>query len=373
MKVLFFTNIPSPYRMCFFGKLANYMDLVVGVERLNAADREDKWLSKESEGFALHRIPSIAIGNESSIGIATGVIKKEKADFIIFDGYSSPTAILSIIYCIIKKIPYAISIDGAIDNNTTGIKKSLKKFLIKNATAWLSPCMKGNEILVKYGADSKRIYWYPFTSMTADEILQCSLSAEQKMHIRETLNLPTDRKILISVGRFSKQHAYRKGFDVLLKVAKLIDPQIMIYIIGDEPTDEYKKKIEDDNIKNVEFIGFMKSNELYKYFQAADLSVLLTREDIWGLVVNESLANGCPVITTYMCGAGLELIKDGYNGYLVKNLEDPQGIGNLIETTISDEKKLSKMSENSIESIQHYSIEEMVEKHVEALTSILGR
>ena len=50
---------------------------------------------------------------------------------------------------------------------------------------------------------------------------------------------------------------------------------------------------------------------------AADAFVLPTREDIWGLVINEAMAYGLPVVTTDRCNAGLELIKNNVNGYVV--------------------------------------------------------
>ena len=50
--------------------------------------------------------------------------------------------------------------------------------------------------------------------------------------------------------------------------------------------------------KNVYFIEFKKSEELNEYYKAADIFVHPTREDIWGLVVNEAMAKGLPVVTT---------------------------------------------------------------------------
>ena len=51
---------------------------------------------------------------------------------------------------------------------------------------------------------------------------------------------------------------------------------------------------------------------------ASDLFVLPTREDIWGLVINEAMSFGLPIITTRKCIAGTELITDGENGYLLE-------------------------------------------------------
>ena len=50
-KVLFSTNVPSPYRMDFFNELGKYCDLTVCFERKTASDRDGKWKGKAPETF----------------------------------------------------------------------------------------------------------------------------------------------------------------------------------------------------------------------------------------------------------------------------------------------------------------------------------
>ena len=123
------------------------------------------------------------------------------------------------------------------------------------------------------------------------------------------------QKNVLTVGQF----IHRKGFDILLKAHQYNDDDVALIIIGGSPTEEYLKIIKDYNLKNVYFIEFQKKSVLAQYFKAADLFVLPTREDIWGLVINEAMGYGLPVITTENCVAGIELIEDGINGYIVPN------------------------------------------------------
>ena len=92
--------------------------------------------------------------------------------------------------------------------------------------------------------------------------------------------------------------------------------------------------------------------------------VLPTREDIWGLVINEAMANGLPVITTDHCVAGIELIKDYQNGFLVP-INDVQALRDRIAESITDDAMLQKLSENSLQVIQEYTIENMAKQHFE--------
>ena len=154
------------------------------------------------------------------------------------------------------------------------------------------------------------------------------------------------KKIAITVGQF----IHRKGFDVLLNAWAKCDKEYELYIIGATPTKEYL------DIKE----------ELNCYYQAADLFVFPTREDIWGLVVNEAMANGLPVITTDKCVAGLELIKNGENGYIVPT-ENQDELAKRINELLSNDWLLENMAKDNLQKIRRYTVENMANVHASIL------
>lgn len=93
-------------------------------------------------------------------------------------------------------------------------------------------------------------------------------------------------KVVLTVGQF----IHRKGFDVLLEAWKDCSKDAELYIVGAEPTEEYQRIKEELELNNAYFVGFKTEDQLKQYYKAADLFVLSTREDIWGLVVNEAMA-----------------------------------------------------------------------------------
>ena len=90
-------------------------------------------------------------------------------------------------------------------------------------------------------------------------------------------------------------------------------------------------------------------------------SALIVQEDIWGLVINEAMAYGLPVITTDRCVAGLELVEEGVNGSIVPVGDDAALAGKMKEILSSD---LEKMGTASLEKIRAYTIENMAKAHV---------
>ena len=113
------------------------------------------------------------------------------------------------------------------------------------------------------------------------------------------------------------------------------------------------------------FVDFQTSDVLKKYYMAADLFVLPTRLDIWGLVINEAMAHGLPVITTDTCAAGVELVNEG-NGIIIPS-EDISALNESIIKIISDNDLRLKMSQKALLKIKEYTIENMVKVHLKVL------
>ena len=81
-----------------------------------------------------------------------------------------------------------------------------------------------------------------------------------------------------------------------------------------------------DKIAVFHFIDFLQTSELKQYYKLSDIFVLPTKYDVWGLVVNEAMSQGLPVISTSACVAAIELVSNGYNGYVIDRVDDWKAI-----------------------------------------------
>lgn len=373
MKVVFLTNLPSPYRRMFFSELGKLCDLTVIYEREEARDRDKKWKSEYVNTYEEIFLKSKNIGDENSVSFdILKYLKKNQYDIYIIGMYSTFTAMLAIMYLKIKRIPFIQSTDGGFISDENRLKYIVKRFFIGSADLWLSTGDNSTKYLCHYGAEMEKIVKYPFTSIRSIDLNNRSkMNLNEKELIKQKIKI-NEEKVLISVGRFSYGHGYRKGFDTILDVADKIDPEIGIYIIGEKPSKEFVKKKQDKNLNNVHFIGFLEQNDLSKYYAVADAFILLTREDIWGLVINEAMSFSLPIITTYQCNAGLELIKDDVNGYLV-DAEDVASTVEIINKIFSNNELLNRLGRNAKVAIQDYSIENMANRHIEIFEEFCQR
>lgn len=363
MKVLFLVNLPAPYRRLFFSELGKKCDLTVIYERASARDRNKKWAEEKNGNYKEIFLKGKKIGDDNSLSLEIiKYLKKGKYDRIVVGMYSTFTAMIAITYLQIKQIPFYLSTDGGFVSEESNIKYHIKHHFIGAASHWLSTGANATDYLVHYGANRNKVSVYPFTSLTKDDLNSAKrYLATDKKKLRNKLGM-TEEKILLSVGRFTYEGGYGKGYDTLLKVAERLDNTIGIYIVGDEPTEEFIQWKEQKNLKYVHFIGFKEKKELALFYAAADAFILLTKGDVWGLVINEAMSFALPIITTLQCNAGTELVRNGENGYLV-NAGDVDATERAINSVFASPKQILKMSKKSLENIQIYSIENMAETH----------
>ncbi len=364
--IVFLTSGKTPYRTAFFKELSKYKNVCVLYELERSYERE--WDVEKNHTEALREIVLKSIKKNINTALCPEVLKYLKKDkkCVIVGGYSTPTGMLSIAWMKLIGKPYVLNADGGIIKKDKWLRKRIKKFFISGAAYWLSSGKKTTEYLEYYGADRTKIVEYPFASSVSCDILKNPIDKREKKNLRARLNMKEER-IIISVGQFIP----RKGFDILLKTEVLSDKRIGLYIIGGIPTEEYEKIKQDRGLDNVHFVGFKQKEELQAYYSAADMFVLPTREDIWGLVVNEAMAKGLPVITTDNCVAGMELVQNGLNGYIVQT-ENVSQLNEAIENCIFDDEKLERMSNQALKVISKYSIEMMVQKHLYLINDFMA-
>lgn len=356
MRVLWLTNIPSPYRVAFFNELGKQCDLTVLFERKASEERDESWKQFNTDHFQAVFLSGKTIGVAEAFCPSVIRYLTKAYDRIVVTNFSDPTGMLAVQWLKFRRIPYCLESDGAFPGSGTGLKESVKQWIIAGAAQYFSTASIHDDYYRMYGAPADRIVRYPFTSVQAKDVLSEPVGVEQKKSLRKTLGM-TEQHIVVSVGQF----IHRKGYDILMKACTMMDSNIGVYIIGGKPTEDYLNMVRDLHLSNVHFVGFKLKNELNQYYMAADAFVLPTREDIWGLVVNEAMAKGLPVVTTDRCVAGLEMVKNGSNGMIVP-VEDARAIAQAITAVIDR----PDMARQALETARQFTIENMAGVHIQA-------
>ena len=359
-RVLFLTNYPSPYRVNFYDELGKHLDVtVLFADRVEKkVTRDSAWYEESRGGFRMVQLKKRIFtlhGRDLCVDVREWV--RKDFDAIVVCGYSSPTAMLAMAYMRLHRIPFYMEVDGGLVRPDSKIKYWFKKLLVTMPDGWISSGRFTTKYLTHYGAKEEKIRYYPFSSLWQRDIPAAVPTMAEKQQLRRKLGI-SEENMVVSVSRFIAS----KRLDMLIRSGAALGKDVGIYIIGGEPTEEYLRIKQECHADNVHFVGFLKKDRLAEYYRAADLFALPTQTDVWGLVINESMAQGLPVITTDRCVAGLELVENGKNGYIIP-VDDQDALTEAIRKTL--EGDCAAMGAAALETIRPYTIENMARAHVE--------
>jgi glycosyltransferase involved in cell wall biosynthesis len=147
-----------------------------------------------------------------------------------------------------------------------------------------------------------------------------------------------------------------------------------LVIVGDGPQREQLKEQAAPQIRNgaVVFAGHKNVYELPVYYAFAGCFVLPSTRESWGLVVNEAMASGLPVIVSSRCGCADDLVEDGSNGYIVDPYSPNDLAAALGQISGLSKEQRKRMSERSLAIIGHYSPERWA-KEIQRLAGVLRK
>jgi glycosyltransferase involved in cell wall biosynthesis len=173
------------------------------------------------------------------------------------------------------------------------------RYFFRSADAWLAGGSRHARDVVRLGADPNRTVIAPLTALGPNPPLE------------RTGLLVAGQPRYLFVGRFIE----RKGIDVLLAAFRRLD-RGELWLAGDGPLRSYVEE-EAKEDPRVRLFGYADEASLPDLYGQADILVVPSLFEAWGLVVHEGLAYGLPVIATDQVAAADDLVRSGVNGYVV--------------------------------------------------------
>ena len=357
-KILVVSSYPAPYRVAVFQGLAQVHELEIFFEFNKDQDRNGEWFVKGQNFSVLDTDLSRKRFEECLRNI-------KSYDLVLAYDYLNQNARRAMRCCIRQNIPYFVNCDGAFINKNW-LKDKIKKYYVSRAAACLASGEFARRYFLCYGARPERIFEHRFTSLNEEDIAPLVPNEKEREELRKKLGIEMPKAVL-TVGQFIP----RKGFDILLEAWTKLDSQAELIIIGGGGLkSQYQQFIQRNNLRHVKILDFMQKKELFEYYHAVDLFVLPTREDIWGLVINEAMACGLPVVSTNRCIAAMELIEDGKNGFVVP-VDDPQKLSEAVKKLIADDGLCSRIRRNNILKMQNCTLDCIVKQHLEVIDKII--
>jgi glycosyltransferase involved in cell wall biosynthesis len=304
-QVAFVTIVPSPYQRDLFGALAAREDIDLSVYYLESAAPDSPWPEKELRSFE-RILPGFWVPFGSLRAHVNWQIPDfSKADFVILSSFTSFTGQLLMRNSLRGR---RWLFWGERPRPQIGMKQLVQQQLA-------SP-IGGAAGIVGIGSAAEHDYRSRFPQLRHFCIpYHCELAPFFAIQRDPNLRYPI-------TFFFCGQMIERKGVDLLLRafdrlIANGMDARLLL--VGREaelPT--FMNLVSPKTRSRVQYEGFQPPDCLPAYFARSDVFVMPSRHDGWGVVVNQALATGVPIITSDAVGAGLDYVENGINGVKVK-------------------------------------------------------
>lgn len=342
------TEIIAPYRIPVFNALASRADVDLHVIFLTETDpRLRQWKVYRDEIQFSHEVLAsrrVRLGSANvllSRGMR-GALERTAPQIILGGGYNYPATWQALRWARKKGIPFLLwSESNAVDarGKRWWVERAKTKF-IHACQGYVVPGSSAAAYLGEFGAPRERIFLAP-NAVDVDRFSRLAGEARTQSDPRSRLGLPV--RYVLYVGRLVRA----KGiFDLLAAYAKL--PQetrqkVGLVFAGDgEERERLLQASKAIDSGKVIFPGFLQRDDLPALYALAEALVLPTHSDTWGLVVNEALACGLPVIVTDVAGCAADLVRDGENGFVIPP-RDSQALCEALQRHLGDSAGLNEM------------------------------
>lgn len=367
-KILFITNKCPPYRIKFF----EILQKKTGVRILFIHEKEK--LDVKFKHWILKNIGKNKL--KFSLSLKKELLGK---DLIILPptdfGYLF-TNIYLYYLCKKKKMPYIIWTERWYYKNIPfrdKISGKLYNIIEKGADAIIVPGKKSFEYYLKRDIKKEKIITAPDASIidyNSKEIHKLKNSLIKKYGLK-------NKKVILYIGRLIS----RKGLTFLIDaVSKINNRNIVLMIVGGGDFYKLGEKNIEKKLKNkvrelhlekrVLFTGEYPREKLPAFYKLSDIFVYpsITEKigEPWGLALNEAAQFGLPLISTDAVGSAPDLIRDGKNGFIVKE-KDSKQLKEKIEKILESKKLREKMGRTSLKIIKKFKYEDMVSGFIRAI------
>jgi glycosyltransferase involved in cell wall biosynthesis len=285
------------------------------------------------------------VNPQISARLATG-----NFDAVWVHGWSNCTSWIAMLTAFALRIPVLLRgenhrLSPPASSLRAALKRAVLTPLFRQISAFLAIGSLNSDFYRDYGAPENRIFAVPYCVDNEKFLTRAEALKPSRASIRAHLGISENAPVVLFSGKLIPNKA---PMDLLLAFEEAVAtcPAHLIFVGDGQLAPELKAYVARRKIPNVHFSGFRNQSELPELFVAADVFVLPSRFERWGLVVNEALCFGLPVIASDQVGAAGDLVVDGQNG-LVFSSGDVSALRNCLLKLLADEALRGRMAQVS--------------------------
>ncbi len=377
-KLVIITEIIAPYRIPVFNALALRREIDLHVIFLSENDPTlRQWqVYKDEIKFQYEVLPSWRrrLGKYNVL-INRGMLSalnRILPDAVLCGGYNYLASWEAAYWARAHRIPLLLWSESTALDRRRGhlLVEFTKARFLGLCRAFVVPGKSSLRYLTDLGIAKERVFTAPnavdtdlFSSL-AEEARRC----DTQVRVRHSLPL----RYFLYIGRLVRIKGVFELMEAYAQLRAKVRSEVGLVFVGDgvdrAELMEYASRVAPGTIQ---FPGFVHRERLPEFYALADAFIFPTLSDPWGLVVNEAMSCGLPVILTNVAGCMPDLVQDRWNGYVVKPA-DPSQLAAAMLRLASDSGLRREMGARSRERIEANSPQQWTEGLVKAMKFVCG-
>jgi glycosyltransferase involved in cell wall biosynthesis len=277
-----------------------------------------------------------------------------------------------------RRIPVLLREEmSAISADRSPLRRQAKRVamagLDRLVAAYLAIGSANRDYYRAHGIAETRIFAMPY-AVDNDRFRRAAEAARpERERLRAELRIPPDRPLAAMAARLIEAKAPGDLIAAWRLFTQSLPPERrpFLLLVGDGPLRAELERAA-DGIETIRFAGFRNQTELPAFYAMADLFVLPSRREPWGLVVNEAMNAGCAILASDRVGAALDLVREGVNGAIFPAGSVP-ALADALARLLADPARLAEMGRQSLAIIQRWSFAEDVAGLRAALAATVRR
>jgi glycosyltransferase involved in cell wall biosynthesis len=362
-RLVILSEIIAPYRIPVFNALARHEGIDLHVIFLAESDPELRdWLVYKDEiHFSYQVLPSwrrrFAGRNLLLNRGLKAAFQQAAPDMILCGGYNYPASWAAMRWATKHRTSFILWVESTEQDfrSRNWIIEFLKTRFLKCCSAFVVPGKSSFQYVKNYGARDEEIFTAP-NAVDTEFFSKKATAVRQDDEIqRQSLQLPP--RFFLFVGRLVRE----KGVFDLLEAYGKLTPELraavgLVLVGGGSARADLVRRAGVIKPGQIQFSGFVHREHLASYYGLAEVFVFPSHTDPWGLVVNEAMACGLPVIASDAAGCTADLIEDNWNGRVIRRGDVAQ-LASAMEELGQDPALRARMGNHSQERILRYSPE----------------
>lgn len=263
---------------------------------------------------------------------------KSKIKRVICCGWDSFVYLYAFCFCRINNIRFTLWSGSTFFEMSwqRKITYPLVKFIISRTDDYIAYGTRAKEYLLSLDAKSEKIKIF-LNSVDVDYFYHNSRKIKKgKAKLKEKYLISTEDTIFLFAGQFIERKGIKELLSAFVKISEIF-PSVTLLLAGKGRLGSWIEQFiyEHPRIK-IKLLGYIQYYKLPEIYSLSDVLVLPSKEEVWGLVVNEALASGIPVIVSHVAGSSADLI-DENNGEIINEITEG-GISDAIKRYMQKKK-----------------------------------